>query len=255
MSGMYFSGYDRALTVFSPDGRLYQVEYAMEPVRKGWTTVGVRVNEGVAMVAEKKSASPLVDVSATEKIMFIDRHVAASYAGISSDARILVDQARVFAQAHRITYDEEADVESITRKIGDTLQAYTQHGGVRPFGVALLVGGVSHGTPALFLTDSSGAYSGYKATAIGMFDQAINDYLREHYSPTQTVEEAALLALRAMLKAQSEAQQTPVVLDPEKLEVGFARQSTRLFVRLSEADVSTLLDKIQEGSPNMEEKK
>jgi proteasome alpha subunit len=250
MSGMYFSGYDRAITVFSPDGRLYQVEYAMEPVRKGWTTVGIKVDDGVVIVAEKRRSSPLVDISATGKILLIDRHIGVAYAGLSADARVLIDEARVYAQVHRMTYDEDADVEAVTRRVGDVMQTYTQHGGARPFGVALLIGGISRGAPKLFMTDSSGAYTSYKAAAVGMYDQAITDYFKDKYSSNIGVDEAILFTLEAMRKAQQDALQSTVTFEAEKLEVGLARRSTGLFVKLSQAELSGLLERFQGSGSN-----
>jgi len=244
MSGMYFAGYDRAITVFSPDGRLYQVEYAMEPVKKGWTTIGIKVDEGVVIVAEKRKNSPLVDISSTEKILLIDRHIGAGYAGLSPDARVLINEARVYAQIHRLTYDEDVDVESVTRHIGDVLQAYTQHGGTRPFGVALLIGGISKGVPKLFMTDSSGAYTSYKAAVIGMYDQPITEYLKEKYTPSINLEDATILAFKAIKKAQEQSAQGSVTLEPERFEVGMARRSTGLFVKLSQAELSTIIEKV-----------
>ncbi|MEM3857598.1 MAG: archaeal proteasome endopeptidase complex subunit alpha [Thermoprotei archaeon] len=245
VSGMYFSGYDRAITVFSPDGRLYQVEYAMEPVRKGWATVGVRVDEGVVIVAEKRPMSPLADMSSTSKITLIDRHIGAAYAGLSPDARILVNQARVYAQVHRLTYDEDVDVELVTKHVGDLVQAYTQHGGTRPFGVALVIGGLSQGAPRLFMTDTSGAYTGYKAVAIGQLDQQINDVLKETYSSSLKPEEAAVMALKAMRKAQLDAQQAQPTMDPLNYEVGIIRRSTGVFAKLTQPELQAVVSQAQ----------
>lgn len=245
MSGMYFSGYDRAITVFSPDGRLYQVEYAMEPVKKGWAAIGVRVDEGVVMVAEKRPSSPLVDVTSTNKILLIDKHIGAAYAGLSPDARILIGQARTFSQIHRLTYDEDVDVELVTRHVGDILQAYTQHGGTRPFGVALMIGGLSRGVPKLFMTDTSGAYTGYKAVAIGQFDQQINDQLKDKYTHSMTIEEAAVTALKAMRKAQADAQQSQGRIEASNIEVGVIRTSTGVFAKLSVPELETLLKEVE----------
>jgi proteasome alpha subunit len=243
MSGMYLSGYDRAITMFSPDGRLYQVEYAMEPVKKGWTSIGIKVDEGIALISEKRKTSPLMDVSATEKILLVDRHIGVSYAGLAPDARVLINEARVFSQAHRITYDEEPDVETVTRRVGDVLQTYTQNAGARPFGVALLIGGVSRAIPKLFMTDSSGAYTSYKAAVIGMYDQSITEFLKDKYSSDMKLEDASVLCLKGLLKAQQETSQAVPSLDPERVEIGIARRTTGLFVKLSQAELSAILAK------------
>jgi proteasome alpha subunit len=247
MSGMYFAGYDRAITMFSPDGRIYQLEYAMEPVKKGSTTMGIKVDEGVAIVAERIKPSPLVDVSAPEKVLLVDRHIGVGYAGLSSDARVLIEDARVYAQTHRIMYDEDIDVEALTKRMGDVMQAYTQHGGTRPFGVAFITAGISRGVPKLFMTDVSGAYTSYKAVTIGMYDQAITDFFKDRYTPSMSIEQAVLTALQALRKAKQEALQTSVAFDPEKIEAGVARRSTGLFVKLTQAEVSSIIDKL-EGS-------
>jgi proteasome alpha subunit len=245
MSGMYFAGYDRAITMFSPDGRIYQLEYAMEPVKKGSTTMGIKVDDGVAIVAEKIKSSPLVDVSAPEKVLLVDKHVGVGYAGLSSDARVLIDDARVYAQTHRIMYDEEIDVEALTKRLGDVMQAYTQHGGTRPFGVAFITAGVSRGVPKLFMTDVSGAYSSYKAVIIGMYDQAITDFFKDKYSPNMSIEDAILMALQGLRKAKQDALQTTVTLDAEKIEAGIARRTTGLFVKLTQAELMTLIEKLE----------
>ncbi|MEM4699491.1 MAG: archaeal proteasome endopeptidase complex subunit alpha, partial [Candidatus Nezhaarchaeales archaeon] len=164
-------GYDRAITVFSPDGRLFQVEYALEAVRRGWTTLGVKCVEGVVLAVEKKKILPLVDPSSMEKIWKIDEHVGVAYAGLASDGRVLIDRARVEAQINRLIYDEPIDIEMLTRRISDLKQLYTQHAGVRPFGVSFLIAGVDKTGPKLFMTEPSGAYAGYYATAIGAGSQ------------------------------------------------------------------------------------
>ncbi len=134
--------YDRAITVFSPDGRLFQVEYAREAVKRGTTTVGLKFKDGVVLIVDKRIASRLMEPKSIEKIFKIDHHIGCATSGLVADARILVDQARVIAQVNKITYDEEMSVEELVKRICDYKQNYTQYGGVRPFGTALLVAGV-----------------------------------------------------------------------------------------------------------------
>ena len=142
-------GYDRAITVFSPEGRLYQVEYATEAVRHGPLAVGVKAKDGVVLVGEKRSPHNLVDLSTLKKLLLIDDHVGTAIAGLHADARKLIDQARVKAQINRLSYDEPISIQSLVVDICDTKQMHTQYGGVRPFGVSLLVAGVDDHGPRL----------------------------------------------------------------------------------------------------------
>jgi len=156
MQGNDQQAYDRGITIFSPDGRLYQVEYAREAVKRGTASVGVRTSDGVVLAADRHARSPLIERDSIEKIHEIDDHVGVASAGHVADARQLIDVARRQAQVNRLRYDEPADVESLTKEVTDYIQQYTQTGGARPFGVALLVGGIENGEPRLFETDPSG---------------------------------------------------------------------------------------------------
>jgi len=159
--------YDRAITVFSPDGRLFQVEYASETVKRGATVLGIACPEGVVLAAEERAGSKLQDLSFMWKIFQIDEHVGTAVAGLSCDAHILVDQARIYAQSNKLMYDEPIDIEILTRRIGEIKQLYTQHAGVRPFGISMLFGGVDKKGSRLFWTDRSEAFFAYSAWAIG----------------------------------------------------------------------------------------
>src|SRR5688572_18845040 len=159
--------YDRAITVFSPDGRLFQVEYAREAVKRGTTAVGVRAKVGVILLVDKRVSSRLVVPSSIEKIFAIDTHIGCATSGLVADARALVDRARVEGQMNRVTYDEPIPIETLVKKICDFKQSYTQFGGGRPFGTALLVAGVDASGPHLFETDPSGALIEYRASAVG----------------------------------------------------------------------------------------
>ncbi len=168
--------YDRAITVFSPQGRLYQVEYALETVKSGSTSVGLRVDEGVVLAVEEKTHSKLQSPIYSQKLFQIDEHIGAAASGLISDARVLVDSARVYAQIFRLSYDEPPSVETIAKRIGDTMQLYTQHAGVRPFGVALLIGGVSSDGPRLFYTEPSGVVVEYLAWGIGRGSDKVKEF-------------------------------------------------------------------------------
>ncbi|MEE8401139.1 MAG: archaeal proteasome endopeptidase complex subunit alpha, partial [Candidatus Hydrothermarchaeaceae archaeon] len=132
-------GYDRAITVFSPDGRLFQVEYAREAVKRGTTSLGIKYKDGIILAVDKRITSRLVEGASIEKIFQIDDNIGAVTSGLVADARVLIDRCRIECQLNRVTYNEPIDMGILTKKICDFKQLYTQHGGVRPFGVALLL--------------------------------------------------------------------------------------------------------------------
>jgi len=199
--------YDRAITVFSPDGRLFQVEYAMELVNRGATILGIQCSEGVVLGAEE-NVEPLEEAEYSWKIFKVDEHVGAAIVGLSSDARILIDQARIYAQSNRLTYDEPIDVEVATKRICDIQQMYTQHAGVRPFGVSIIFGGVDKTGNRVFGTHPSGTYRGYKATALGAGRETVLSILKDEYREEIGLEENIKLAVKCLVKAL-EARQLP----------------------------------------------
>jgi len=191
------AGYDRAITVFSPDGRLYQVEYAIETVRRGTLAIGVKCKDGVVLAVEEKSRKlQLSDV--TQKIFQVDDHIGVAAAGYIPDARTQVDHARFFAQSNRLIYDEPVDVEGVAKNLADMAQQYTQYAGVRPFGVALILAGVDKNGSSLFLTDPSGTYIGYSAIAIGAGSDQVNEFLEKSYRADIETDEAAALAIESI---------------------------------------------------------
>ena len=192
--------YDYNNTVFSPDGRLYQVEYARELVNRGGTIVGIRCAEGVVLGSEE-NAEVLEEVGRSWKIFQVDEHIGAAIIGLGSDARVLIDQARIDAQSNKLTYDEPIDVEVATQKICETQQTYTQHGGGRPFGVAMILGGVDKTGPSVFGTHPSGNYMRYKATAVGAGTETVLPILKEMYREDLTLEEGVKLAVKCLVKA------------------------------------------------------
>ena len=199
--------YDRAITVFSPDGRLFQVEYAMELVNRGATILGIRCPEGVVLGAEE-NVEPLEEVEYSWKLFKVDEHIGAAIVGLSSDARILIDQARVHAQSNKLTYDEPVDVEVITKRICDIMQLYTQHAGVRPFGISIIFTGVDKTGTRVFGTHPSGQYRGYKATALGAGRETVVAILKEEYKEDMSLEQTTKLAVKCLSKAL-EARQLP----------------------------------------------
>lgn len=211
--------YDRAITVFSPDGRLFQVEYALETVNRGATILGVACSEGVVLGAEEQVQSKLQDQNFSWKLYEVDDHLGAAVVGLGSDARILIDQSRVYAQSNRLMYDEAIDIEIITKRIGDIKQIYTQHAGVRPFGVSIIFGGVDKTGNRLFSTDPSGSYRGYKAVAIGVGRETVDNILKEKYSEDMTLDEAIKLAVKCLdeaLKARGETPRIKIAVIPSE---------------------------------------
>ena len=186
-------GYDRAITVFSPDGRLYQVEYAIETVRRGTIAVGIKCKDGIVIAVEEKPRKLQISETA-QKIFQIDDHVGVAAAGYIPDARSQVDNARFFSQSNKMIYDEPVEVETIAKHLADQCQQYTQYAGVRPYGVALILGGVVNNTPQLYLTDPSGTYISYDAIAIGSGSDQVTDFLEKTYKEDLSLDDAAILA-------------------------------------------------------------
>ena len=193
--------YDRAITVFSPQGRLYQVEYALETVRSGSTAMAVACDEGCVLAVEERMHTKLQNVNYSWKLFQIDDHIGAVAAGLNSDARVLVDSARVRAQILRLTYEEPPTIEAVTKYIGDVMQMYTQHAGVRPFGVALLFGGVDDTGVRVFYTEPSGMVLEYDAWAIGRGAEKVREILESEYKRSLSLEDAINLAMKCLVES------------------------------------------------------
>jgi proteasome alpha subunit len=193
-------GYDRAITMFSPDGRLLQVEYAKKTVRQGSTAIAMACSDGAILVADKRIMDRLVVRDSVEKIFQIDDHIGATASGILSDARVLVERAQVRAQQHKVTYDTPIDVVTVVKDVSSLCQICTQSGGLRPFGVTLLIAGIDADGPKVFETDPTGIYFQYKATVIGEGEPDIKEILQKEYHEKLTMEEGLKLALAALAR-------------------------------------------------------
>ncbi len=229
-------GYDRAITVFSPDGKLFQVQYAQEAVKRGYTALGAKSDDGVVLAAERRTTSKLVEDGSVEKIFKIDNHIGAAASGLIADARVLIDQARVEAQVNRLRYDEPVSVESLSKTMGDTKQMYTQHGGVRPFGTRFLIGGVGETGPHLFETDPSGVVAAYKAHAIGGGAEEATEVLEDSYDENMDLDELIQLSLNALDKVIEGD------LEANKVEMAKADAKKKKFIKMDEGEISEALE-------------
>ncbi len=214
-------GYDRAATMFSPDGHILQVEYAEKTVRLGSASIGIVCKDGLVIVADKKVKDKLIVSESANKIYEIDEHIVASAAGILSDARILIERAQLISQQHRVTYDSPIDVESVIKEIANIMQAFTQYPGARPFGVSIMSGGLNK-EAKLFVSDVTGNYVAYKAIAIGENDEKIKEQLRKNYKEDITIEEATKLALKIFKDVLGKN------FNIERFDVGFIDKSKKL---------------------------
>ncbi|MCK5265250.1 MAG: archaeal proteasome endopeptidase complex subunit alpha [Candidatus Thorarchaeota archaeon] len=237
-------GYDRAITVFSPEGRLYQVEYATEAVRHGPLAVGVKAVDGVVLAGEKRSPHPLADLESLKKLLLIDDHVGTAIAGLHADARKLIDQARVQAQINRLSYDEPISIQSLVVNICDTKQLHTQYGGARPYGVSLLLAGIDDHGPQLYTTDPSGSFWGWKAAAIGKESDVVRDFFSDHYKPTIKIDAALNLALKGLFRSEDLA--TLDVAEKSKtVEIGMIDTTDKIFKILTNDEVAAKLTALQ----------
>ena len=236
-------GYDRAITVFSPDGRLYQVEYAIETVRRGTVAVGVKCKEGIVIAVEEKPRKLQISETA-QKIFQIDDHVGVAAAGYIPDARSQVDNARFFSQSNKMIYDEEVEVETIAKHLADQCQQYTQYAGVRPYGVALILGGVVNNTPQLYLTDPSGTYISYDAISIGSGSDSVTDFLEKTYKEELTLDEASTLAAAGIYLSSEDKEGT------SHIRIAHIKTETGLYELVSDEQIVNYANTAKEKYPH-----
>ena len=238
-------GYDRAITVFSPDGRLYQVEYAIETVKRGTIAVGVKCKEGIVIAVEEKPRKLQISETA-QKIFQIDDHVGVAAAGYIPDARSQVDNARFFSQSNKMIYDEPVEVETIAKHLADQCQQFTQYAGVRPFGVALIIGGVVNKVPQMYLTDPSGTYISYDAIAIGAGSEEVTDFLEKTYKNDLSLDDASALATAAIYLSSEDKKGT------DHIRMAHIKTETGLYEILSNEQIANFAKIAKEKYPHDE---
>ena len=235
-------GYDRAITVFSPDGRLYQVEYAIETVKRGSIAIGIKTKYGIIFAADERPRK-LQIVNEPQKLFKVDQHIGIAAAGYIPDARSQVNDARFFSQSNKIVYDESVSVETVAKHIADQCQHYTQYAGARPIGVALIIGGVDENGTSLFLTDPSGTYIPYNAVAIGANSDMATEFLKKHYKQEMTLEESKLLAVSSINMASNDAKGS------EHIKISQIKSDTKQFDILDKNHIAKLLQTALEKYP------
>jgi proteasome alpha subunit len=235
------AGYDRAITVFSPDGRLYQVEYAIETVRRGTLAIGIKSKDGIVLAVEEKPRK-LQNAEVTQKIFQVDDHIGVAAAGYIPDARTQVDNARFFSQSNRMIYDEPIEVESVAKHLADQCQQFTQYAGVRPFGVALIIAGVDKSGSTIYLTDPSGTYISYDAVAIGSGADQVTEYLEKYYKKDMSMEDAAALAIESIYLVSEEKDGV------KHIKMSHILNDTKLLTKIQEKDLEKYADKAKDNA-------
>lgn len=234
------SDYDRGVNTFSPEGRIFQVEYAIEAIKLGSTAVGIQTNEGVVLAVEKRISSPLLKPSSIHKVAEIDKHIGAAMSGLVADARTLIDHARSECQNHWFTFNEQLNVSSCAQAVSDLALGFGEgkQSMSRPFGVALLIAGVDEKGPQLFHTDPSGTFTRYKAKAIGAGSEGAQSTLNEEYSTAMTLEEAQLLAVKILRQVMEES------INSVNVEVSLVPTETGKYVLLGKEQVEALIGRL-----------
>ncbi len=230
-------GYDRSSTMFSPDGRLLQVEYAKKAVRQGTPSLGMVCKDGVFLLADRRVLEKLMIGQSIEKVFQVDDHIGASATGFLMDGRVLIEKAQLMAQQYKVTYDNSIDILSLVKDMANLKQAYTQFGGARPFGVNILFAGVDDEGPQLFVTDVTGIYFQYKATAVGEGETQIKEILEKEYDESMNLEQGIKLALSAFKRVFGKD------FDVDKLDGAYVKTSDRAFKRMDRDFLKKLVKK------------
>ena len=223
-------GYDMTPTMYSPDGRIYQVEYAIETVKRGTLAIGIISKEGVILAVEEKPR-PLQTKDITQKIFQVDYHIGVAAAGYIPDARVQVDNARFFSQGNRMTYDESVEVATVAKHLADQAHQFTQYGGVRPNGVSMIIAGIDQKGESIYVTDPSGTYLQYSAVAIGAGSEDVNEFLEKFYKEDMNLEDASALAIAAI---NLKTEQKDVTSNVKMAKI---TSETKVFEKISESDL------------------
>ena len=231
--------YDRALTVFSPEGRLYQVEYALEAVRRGTLAVAVKSETDVCLAAQIKIPTKLMDADSIDKIFQVDEHIGCAISGLHADSRVLINYARVQSQSFRLTYDEPVRMELLTKSIADICQLYTQWGGVRPFGCSLFFIGIDAQGTQIYNTSPSGIYRSYSAFALGSGEAQARDYIQQHFKEGMTFDEIVDLALNAIKASIDEP------ITEEVVRLSYVKSADKKFHMCSKEEVKEFVSKMK----------
>jgi proteasome alpha subunit len=235
-------GYDMTPTMYSPDGRIYQVEYAIETVKRGTLAIGIICSDGVIIaVEENPRALQVADV--TQKIFQVDYHIGVAAAGYIPDARVQVDNARFFSQSSKLTYDEPVEVETVAKHLADQCHQFTQYSGVRPYGVALIIAGVDQKGGAIYVTDPSGTYVSYAAVAIGAGSEEVTDFLEKNYKPEMSLEDGAALAAAAInLKSEKKD-------GAKHVKMSWVKKDEKILEKISESEIEKFVQIAKEKFP------
>ncbi len=221
--------YDRGV-MFSPDGRLFQVEYARKAVNGGATSIGMLTDSGVLLVAHKNIDDPLMVPSTIQKIFKVDPFIGATYSGMVADGLYMINVMRSKTQTHRMVYDETESIETVAREIAEEMHVATQYGGIRPYAISMFIGGVDPNR-RLFEIEPGATLSGYKADAIGMGRKVAKEILLKEYKENMHVEDGISLAVEAINKANEKK--------PESSDVEISYISKKQgYTRLSEREIS-----------------
>jgi proteasome alpha subunit len=232
-------GYDRAITMFSPDGRLLQVEYAKKTVKQGSTAIGMICSDGVLLVTDKRIIEKLIVPESVEKIFQVDDHIGATASGILSDARVLIERAQLRAQQHNVTYDSPIDVLSIVKDVCSLKQICTQSAGLRPFGVSLLIAGIESSGPILFETDPTGIFFQFKATVIGEGEAEVQAVLDKEYKEDMTIEDGLKLCVKALLKVLDKN------FDVERIDAAYIKTDEKKFRKVTRQNVEKVFKEVK----------
>ncbi len=234
-------GYDMTPTMYSPDGRIYQVEYAIETVKRGTLALGISTKEGIILAVEEKPRT-LQTKNITQKIFQVDFHIGIAAAGYIPDARVQVDGARFFSQGNRMTYDESVEIATVAKYLADQAHQFTQYGGVRPNGVAMIIAGIDQKGESIYITDPSGTYVQYSAIAIGNGSNDVNEFFEKFYNKDMSLEDAAALAIAAInLKAEKKD-------EVNHIKMAKITTKTKVFEKISESDIQNYSQNISKYS-------